>query len=484
VPDIYTAFGLTALVLVIAALAAGLVVRGPISFPIIFLGCGFLLGDAGLGILDIDIHDQSLEVVAILSLALVLFLDAINLKVDDVRSDWLTPALALGPGTFLTIGIASSAAVFLLDASWTEGLLLGAILASTDPVVLRDVVRDRRVPVSVRRALSVEAGTNDLVVLPAVLILIAVAQGEASSLVDWLSFLGRLLILSPAIGLVVGAAGAWAMAKADLRFGISREYQALYGIGLVLAAFVAAQVARGDGFLAAFAAGFAVTFFNFELCDCFLEYGETTAEMAMLFAFVLFGAALSTTMGLVPFGLTLLFAAVVIGVARPLSFSLVLRRATASRTARFFISWFGPRGLNSLLLALLVIHSGLAEGEWLMGVVGVVVVVSVVVHGASATPLVNWYAGRVAKETLAEERETSAAGLFGHEPGVIPKLRVGELVERLASENPPLILDVRTRSQYERDTAEIPGSLRVPTDELTEWAREQDRKRQVIAYCT
>src|SRR3712207_8118264 len=90
------------------------------------------------------------------------------------------------------------------------------------------------------------------------------------------------------------------MGRADKRFGISREYQALYGIGLVLLAYAGAQGLGGDGFLAAYAAGLAVALLNFDLCDCFLDYGETTTEMTMLLAFVFFGAMIPTLLPEVP----------------------------------------------------------------------------------------------------------------------------------------------------------------------------------------
>src|SRR5690606_36904772 len=159
-------------------------------------------------------------------------------------------------------------------------------------------------------------------------------------------------------------------------------------------------------------------------------YGEVTAEMAMLVAFVLFGAVLSSMTGLIPIGTTLLFAVLVIAVVRPLVMALVLRRATASRDARLFIGWFGPRGLNSLLLALLVVHGGVPGSERLLAIIGVVVLVSVIVHGASITPLGSWYGRHVAKQTLPEEREGSAAGLFGVHDGKAPRITPDELAAR------------------------------------------------------
>jgi NhaP-type Na+/H+ or K+/H+ antiporter len=247
----------------------------------------------------------------------------------------------------------------------------------------------------------------------------------------------------------------------------------------------AGDAVGGDGFLAAFAAGIAVTIFNFELCDCFLEFGEVAAEMLMLLAFVLFGAALSTLVDDVALLPALVFALVVIGVARPVAFGLVLRRAEMSSTARRFIGWFGPRGLASLLLVLLVVQAGAPQAERLLALVGVVVIVSVVAHGASAAPLAAWYRRQVQARTLAEEREGAAAGLFQHDrSATVPRVTPAELAARLASANPPVVLDVRTRSQYLRDHDQIPGSVRVLPDQVAAWAADADHERSVVAYCT
>jgi NhaP-type Na+/H+ or K+/H+ antiporter len=476
---------LIAIVLVLAALASGIVERSPISFPIIFLGLGVVLGPLGLGVLNVSLEDPLLEVIAVVSLSLVLFLDAVKMQVDELRREWRIPALALGPGTFIFMGGVALAVAALLGAAPIEALLIGAILASTDAVVLRDVLRDPRIPRSIRQTLSVEAGMNDIVVLPIVLILIAVLTAGPTSAGEWALFLGRLLVISPIIGLVVGGVGAWLMGRADARFNIRREYQALYGIGLVLAAYAAAQAVGGSGFLAAFFAGLAVTLFDQTLCDCFLDYGEVTSEMAMLLAFLLFGAVLSTTLGLAPIGLTLLLAALALLVIRPLTSQIIFARARMSASARAFIGWFGPRGLSSLLLALLAVQAGVPRADWMFAVVGMVVVVSVVLHGASATPLSAWYARRVAQpDTLAEEREGSAAGLFGAEDGGIPRISAADLANLLRSDAPPIVLDVRTRGQAERDGGRIPGDVRVLPDQIEDWIQTADRARFVVAYCT
>lgn len=483
-PDLNTGFAIIAIVLTLSALASGLVERLPLSFPMIFLGLGFLLGERGLGVVRMDSHDRTLEVIATVSLAFVLFLDAVKLRFDEAGNDWRVPMLSLGPGTFLIIGMVALASMLLLGVPMVPALLLGAILSSTDPVVLRDVVRDERIPQSVRRALSIEAGTNDIVVLPIILVLIAVARAEVGDAAGWLVFVLQILVLGPAVGFAVGAVGGWLIGWVDARLQIRREYQALYGVGLVLASYVGAVAVGGDGFLAAFAAGLAISVLNHELCDCFLEYGEVTAEMAMLVAFILFGAVLSTLIGTVPLGLTLLLGVLTIGVARPLAIALVLQRARMSAGARAFIAWFGPRGLNSLLFALLLVHAGLPGADQLLAVVGVVVLVSVFAHGASATPLSAWYGRRMAKQTFAEERESTATGLFEGAPGEVPRITPAELAEHLAGPTPPIVLDVRTRSAYAHDRAHISGDVRVLPDQVSDWAAAHPSPAPVVTYCT
>jgi NhaP-type Na+/H+ and K+/H+ antiporter len=294
------------------------------------------------------------------------------------------------------------------------------------------------------------------------------------------------------VGFAIGAATAWLMSKADRRYSISDVYQSLYGIGIVLLAFATAQSLGGDGFLAAFAAGFAIAVLNFDLCECFLNYGETTGEMAMLLSFILFGVVVSDLFTEVPLVPALVLSLVVIFVARPLAIALVLRKAAVSNVARAFIGWFGPRGLNSLLLALLVVQAGVEDSEILLAITGVVVTVSVVMHGVSATPASILYGRAVEGATHQEERESGADGIFESIAMGVPRVGPEELAETMNGQLPPVILDVRTRSQYAKDQRLIRGAIRVRPDEVEEWARDwedehpqsQVEGQRIVAYCT
>lgn len=359
--------------------------------------------------------------------------------------------MVLGPGTGLIIAFGAVVIVVLFDFGWVVAFIGGAVLASTDPVVLREIVRDERIPRSVRQVLKIEAGTNDVVVLPVILILIAVAGKEVSGLSEWTDLLAKLLLLGPAIGFAVGGLGSWLMAKVDAKTGVRREYQALYGVGLVLAAYAGATAVDGDGFLAAFAAGLGVVLLNQTLCDCFLEFGETISEMAMLLSFVLFGIVISGILGTAPLGPTLVLAALVVFVIRPSVLGLVLSRARMSWEAHLFVSWFGPRGLNSLLLTLLVVHAGVPGAELLLATAGMVVLASVAIHGATAIPSSAWYERRVLASTHAEERESTVVGLLGGDRGQAPVVTPLQLDQMLRGPDPPIVLDVRSRSSFDRE---------------------------------
>jgi NhaP-type Na+/H+ or K+/H+ antiporter len=478
-------FAVVAAVLTLSGLVSGVVERAPISVPIIFLGIGLAIGQGGLGFLHVDVHDQGLAIVGVLSLSFVLFLDAVNLRFDEGKDAWLVPVLALGPGTLLTIAIVALGAHFIFGTAAITSLLLGTVLASIDPVVLRDVVRDERVPRAIRQALTTEAGTNDIVVLPILLILATVALGQTGGTSDWLALLGRLFILGPLAGAAVGYISVWLIERVRDRVPITREYRALYSIGAMLAAYVAGEAVGGSGLLAVFVSGIVIVLTDFDLCDCFLEYGEITAEMLMLLAFILFGALLSSLVRTVPLLPAALFAVFVLVIARPVAISLVLKRTKVSKRARAFIGWFGPRGLSSLLFALLLVIQGVPNAEWLLAITGVVVIASVVAHGVSATPLIAAYGRAMARETLPEEREETASGLFGGDPNSVPRMTPEELAAELAGSNPPIVLDVRTRSAIGRGDDGISGSIRVPPGEVPDWAeRQTDHSRTIVAYCT
>lgn len=284
---------LVGIVIVIAALLSGFIERSNAPQVAVFLGLGAVLGPAGLGVLHVDLHSPILRVVATLSLVLVLFTDAVSLNVPEVRRQTGLAARVLGPGSLFSAALIALAAWGLLHLSIAACVLLGAALASTDPVLLRGLLRRKDIPSAARQALRLESGLNDIVLLPIVLVAMQfLSAGPAPSAIGWVRMGLNLFVLGPVAGIAVGLLGVATLDLVRRRVGIRCDYESLYSLGVAFAAFAAAETVHGSGFLAVFAAGLTISALDVELCDCFLEYGETTAELTLLFTFVLLGSSL------------------------------------------------------------------------------------------------------------------------------------------------------------------------------------------------
>lgn len=377
---------LIGVVILISALLSGLIERTGFPQVAVFLALGAALGPAGLGVLRISLDSPMLRVVATLSLALVLFTDAVTLDLREVRTYRALALLMIGPGTLLSAALLGLLAWALLGLSPAAAAVIGAALASTDPVLLRGLLRERSIPGSVRQALKLESGFNDAVLLPIVLVAMAFLGHDTGRDATGWSRLGLdLFLLGPGAGVLVALVSIGVLDVVRRRVGIRRDYESLYSLGVALAAYSLAESVHGSGFLAAFAAGLTISWLDVELCDCFLEYGETTSEMALLLTFVLFGSSLIWDGFLALSGAVLLFAVLALTLRIPVVL-LALSPARLARDDRALIAWFGPRGLSTLLEVLLPVFAGHAGGRHLFEICCLVVLLSVLLHGG--TPIV------------------------------------------------------------------------------------------------
>src|SRR5262245_3353929 len=177
---------LVGVVIIIAALLSGLIDSSDLPQVGVFLALGAMLGPAGLGLLDVTLESPILRVVATLSLVLVLFTDAVSLSIAEARRHGALAFRVLGPGTLLSAGLVSLAAWKILDLPIAAAAMLGAALASTDPVMLRGLLRRPGLPEPVRLALRLESGLNDAVLLPVILIAMAFLSHDAfHSRTEW-----------------------------------------------------------------------------------------------------------------------------------------------------------------------------------------------------------------------------------------------------------------------------------------------------------
>jgi len=371
---------LAASVLLASALVSGLVDRTGFPPVVLFLLIGLAIGPFGAGWLDVGPESALLRIIGTLSLVFVLFTDAVSISPSKVREHGLTAFLVLVPGTLGTAAAAAAAAWWLLDLRPVLAIAMGAALASLDPVLLRGFLRRPALSANVRDALRLEGGMNDAVLLPIILVCTFIAtRGSVDEGMGRVLF--GMLVASPLAGIAVGGAGVGALYLMRRRFGVRRDYESLYSLGLALGAYAAGEAVHGSGFLAAFTAGLTVSAIDVELCECFLEYGETTAEMALLFAFVLFGVSAIWSALALP-AVAWMFAAFVIAV-RVAIYLVALLPAALRFRQRLLIAWFGPRGLNTLLLIMIPVTAGAAPASMLLAPACLVVLMSMAVHGFS-----------------------------------------------------------------------------------------------------
>ncbi len=390
-----SSIGLIALAICIFAAFSRKAERSPLTPPMFFLAVGFLLSSEGLGWLHLDLDAEAVHVLAELTLILVLFTDAARIDLACLRREQNLPARLLGIGMPLTIvGGAAAALAVLPELAWTEALLLAAILAPTDAAIGQAVVSSPLVPMRIRQSLNVESGLNDGIALPVVLIFAFLAGaregvGDASY---WLQFAALAVILGPLVGWAVGFVGGRVVDWGTRSGWINDAFQRIVGLGLALLAFGAAEVVGGNGFIAAFVAGLTLGNTARGVCECLYDFGEAEGQLLTLLVFLVFGAAMLPEALPLATGAAVLYALLSLTVVRMVPVALALVGTGLRPASVAFLGWFGPRGLASILFALLVVEEGrLTSGPFLLTVVALTVLASTLLHGLTAYPLARRY---------------------------------------------------------------------------------------------
>ena len=483
---------LVGVVIIIAALLSGLIDRSDLPQVGVFLALGAMLGPAGLGLLDVTLESPTLRVVATLSLVLVLFTDAVSLSIAEVRRHGALAFRVLGPGTLLSAALVAVAGWLLLGLPVAAAAILGAALSSTDPVMLRGLLRRPGLPEPVRLALRLESGLNDVVLLPVILVAMPfLGKGEFLSQTEWARIGLDLFLLGPGAGIAVGLLAIGALEMIRRKTGVRRDYESIYSLGVAFAAYAAAESVHGSGFLAAFAAGLTIAALDVELCDCFLEYGQTTAEMALLFAFVLFGSSLIWS-GFTVLSWPVFFFAVAVVLIRPVAFFVSLAGTRLDRRSRLLIAWFGPRGLSSLLLILLPVFAAVPGTQTLFFICCFIVLLSVALHGGSlmflrrdgSTVRSPETAATSAADRVAKDLSTTST-VAENENHHRELITIPEMREIQQSGAPFLVLDVRADRSLANTDLRAQGALRIPPDRAVERLTELDVPPQtwLFAFC-
>jgi NhaP-type Na+/H+ or K+/H+ antiporter len=438
------------------AVAASLLKHLPVSTAIIYLLLGLALGPHGLGLLSWDVvnHAHLFERLSEVAVIVSLFTVGLNLRRSLGYRAWLLPVRLASVSMAITIAAIALVGGALLGLPLGAAVLLGAILAPTDPVLASDVqikgVTDRD---RLRYSLSAEAGLNDGSAFPFVMLGLGLLglhpragagfaglwTADGLTIGAWLAW---DLLWAVTAGLLVGAACGWLVgrfiARVRSRQAETFGMQAFVVLGLIALAYGLAELVYGYGFLAVFAAGYAVRYLELQasqhadappelpavapdqseaetleaiktpeaaahyLAVSLSQFNTQLEHLLQAVVVVLLGGVLTTrylTWDL------LWFAPLLFGLLRPLAVLVGMWRSASGPVQRTLMGWFGIRGIGSIYYLTYALGHGFAGplAERISGLVLTTVAVSIVVHGISVTPLMHWY------ESLVERRRAAPA---------------------------------------------------------------------------
>lgn len=379
------------------AVVSGAAERRNVTGPMVFAVAGYLLCNPSWGVLELDVETAPVQSLVEVTLALLLFSDAARVNVRELRRDIGLPVRLLGIGLPLSIlAGAGAAAVLLPEMPWALAGFLGAALAPTDAALSAAVINDERLPIRLRRSLNVESGLNDGIATPIVTVLLAVAASQLGVAGGSEAFEAGTALRELGVGVLVGAAagviGAWILTWSARRGWIAPGGRRLAVLALALGTFTLSMSIGGNGFVAAFVAGIAFgAALDPEIAEVArtVELPELGGEVLALAVWFLFGGAL-VPIALVDLDARLaLYALLSLSVVRMAPVVLSMLRSGLDRPSVTFLAWFGPRGLASVVFALLAVEA-LGEGSddtrRAVAAVSLTVLMSVVLHGVTASP--------------------------------------------------------------------------------------------------
>ncbi len=395
VAQMHWALAIVALALIGVATVSKRIAGTPITPAILFVAIGLLVGPRFIDEIDISSTSSTVRALAEATLALVLFSDASRIDFGKLRRERSVPLRLLGIGLPLTIGLGAAAAgvIFGRLAVW-EAVILGIILAPTDAALGQAVVTEPRVPGRIRQGLNVESGLNDGICVPLLFAAVAAADVEShisegrSALTLLVEEIGYGVVGGVAAGLLIGVTIVYA-GRRDLIQGTWR--QVIPAAGAALAYGVAAALG-GSGFIAAFVAGMV---FHAVIRRDPEEVNRLTEEVGGVLdgiTFIFFGAILlGPALGELTWQLAL-YAVLSLTVVRMLPVAIGMLGSHARVPTVGFLGWFGPRGLASIVFAVIVIEeSQLPHEQLIVTAIYLTVGLSVFAHGLTASPLADRY---------------------------------------------------------------------------------------------
>jgi NhaP-type Na+/H+ or K+/H+ antiporter len=384
-----TAFVLTILVLCYAVVS-GLVKRWYVAPALIFIAFGMVLGPFGFGVMEAGTDTQSFTILAQLALTVILFNQAAMLDLPSVVRRGHVTFRLLVVGIPLSIVLGTMVALLVLPVMplW-EAVCLATIVAPTEVALIDALLEDRRIPGRVRHALSTESGFYDGFALAAMLAALALASEQSHPDPGrWEWFAVRTEVVSLVVGLAVGVIGGLVIAWSRRHGWMSDTWAQLATLALALVCFEVGERLHGSGFVAAFAGGLAYSMrVRRSSRDMPTQVSDAAGQLLELMVFAMFGGY-ALFIGWRDAGWrVIVFSVVALIVVRLVAVSVALVRSDLPARSRLFIGWFGPRGIGTLVLGLLMVGRGeIQQSDIITQAVVVTVTVSLVLHSLT-TPL-------------------------------------------------------------------------------------------------
>jgi NhaP-type Na+/H+ or K+/H+ antiporter len=371
--------------------------ESPLTAQMFFSLIGIVLGFIFSLQIYPEFNRELFLLVAEVALVLVLFSDASGINFNTFRKNKLTLRM-LSIGLILTIIAGIMVGTYLLtDMVLWEVAALAAVLAPTDAALGQIVVQNKKLPHQIRETLEIESGLNDGIAVPFLFLFLAVGLAEETFrpinyfLVTTLEQIGFGVF----IGVAVGLMGGWMVLQAKKKGWITKTYQRLALLALAILSWLIADQLGGSGFIAAFVGGLVTGYIFEDAGDILTDFASAEGMLLSLAVFFIMGALIAPLLSFVTWQI-ILYAVLSLTLIRMLPVAISLIGTEISLDSVLFMGWFGPRGLASIVLALVALETipeFPGKSTFILTVL-ITVLLSVVLHGITALPLSKMYIKR------------------------------------------------------------------------------------------
>lgn len=379
-----------ALLLLASILASKTSGRLGVPSLLLFMGVGMAAGSDGLHIIDIGLKYAGVaQFLGIVALAFILFSGGMDTRMESVRPVLLRGLSLSTVGVLLTAAIVGLSVPFFTVLNWKEGLLLGAIISSTDAAAVFTILRSRGMGLkgNLRQTLELESGSNDPMAFFLTTAMLTLITDTSSS--PW------MMVPMFFLQMGIGAAMGWGMGVVAIRTinSIKLDFEGLYPVllfAIVLLTFAATDALGGNGFLAVYIAGMVLGNDDFIHKRSLVRFYDGQAWLMQIVMFLTLGLLVNPRDILPVMGVGVGVALVLIFVARPVAVFIALLPFRVNRSRKAMISWVGLRGAVPIIFATYPLVAGLEQAPLIFNIVFFTVIISVVLQGTTLPLMARW----------------------------------------------------------------------------------------------